>query len=294
MDDGLVDDTEAERLDEIAQSVGLTLSEFVNSYFLSEGEDFLRGIFAACTEGGFLLENVWDSLVATSQRLGLAQESLIEAILPQADRFFEHVLADAKADGELTEHEEAHVLELVRTLNLPAERRKYVENTIAALRTIPIPPHLIKSRGTRTDTPQTHISREVRQRIWQRYAGRCAECGAHECLEFDHIVPIEKGGSNSDANVQLLCRTCILKNADLLDSANGWATRYLRSEIALRRDHAIEPIATTSNPIVVGSGTFGTSQPRAEPAPGVASELLSARSRSRAASEMLSPFASPS
>ena len=153
MDDGIVDDAEADRLDEIAQSVGLTLNEFVNSYFLSEGEDFLRGIFAACTEGGFLLENVWDGLVTTSQRLGLAQESLIEAILPQADRFFEHVLADAKADGELTEHEEAHVMQLVRTLNLPAERRPYIENTIAALRTIPIPPHLIKPHRTRANAP---------------------------------------------------------------------------------------------------------------------------------------------
>ena len=159
MDDGVVDDAEADRLDEIAQSVGLTLSEFVNSYFLSEGEDFLRGIFAACTEGGFLLENVWDGLVATSQRLGLAQESLIEAILPQADRFFEHVLADAKADGELTEQEEAHVLQLVRTLDLPTERRTYIENTIAALRIIPIPPHLIKPRHPRERAANTHPAR---------------------------------------------------------------------------------------------------------------------------------------
>ena len=190
----------------------LTLTEFVNSYFLSEGEDFLRGIFAACTEGGFLLENVWDGLVATSQRLGLAKENLIEAILPQADRFFEHVLADAKSDGELSEHEEAHVIQLVRTLDLPAERRSYIENSIAALRTIPIPPHL-KPRGAGASAPQTHILREVRQRIWQRYAGRCAECGAPQCLEFDHIVPIEMGGTNSEANVQLLCRACILTKA---------------------------------------------------------------------------------
>jgi hypothetical protein len=63
-------------------------------------------------------------------------------------------------------------------------------------------------------TNTRHISREVRQRVWQRYGGRCAECGAGDYLEFDHIVPVAKGGSNSDSNVQLLCRKCNLKKSD--------------------------------------------------------------------------------
>jgi len=58
------------------------------------------------------------------------------------------------------------------------------------------------------------ISREVRQRVWQRYGGRCAECQADTYLEFDHIVPVAKGGSNSDTNVQLLCRKCNLAKSD--------------------------------------------------------------------------------
>lgn len=53
-----------------------------------------------------------------------------------------------------------------------------------------------------------HIPRDVRQRVWQRYGGKCVECGADQYLEFDHIVPVAKGGSNSDNNVQLLCRGC--------------------------------------------------------------------------------------
>ncbi|HEX8522847.1 MAG TPA: HNH endonuclease signature motif containing protein [Tepidisphaeraceae bacterium] len=58
------------------------------------------------------------------------------------------------------------------------------------------------------------IPRDVRQRVWQAYAGRCAECGATEYLEFDHIIPVAKGGSNSQANVQLLCRRCNGKKSD--------------------------------------------------------------------------------
>jgi hypothetical protein len=61
-----------------------------------------------------------------------------------------------------------------------------------------------------------HIPREVRQRVWQRYGGRCAECGATAYLEFDHIIPVAKGGNNSDGNVQLLCRMCNLKKSDAI------------------------------------------------------------------------------
>ena len=63
-------------------------------------------------------------------------------------------------------------------------------------------------------TNTRHISRDIRQRVWQRYGGRCADCGASEYLEFDHIVPVAKGGSNSEANVQLLCRKCNLSKSD--------------------------------------------------------------------------------
>ena len=58
------------------------------------------------------------------------------------------------------------------------------------------------------------IPREVRQRVWQKYGGRCAECSADTYLEFDHIIPVAKGGGNSDTNVQLLCRNCNLAKSD--------------------------------------------------------------------------------
>jgi uncharacterized membrane protein YebE (DUF533 family) len=66
------------------------------------------------------------------------------------------------------------------------------------------------------DDSQTRrrISRDVRQRVWQRYGGRCAECSADTYLEFDHIIPVAKGGGNSETNVQLLCRKCNLTKSD--------------------------------------------------------------------------------
>jgi 5-methylcytosine-specific restriction endonuclease McrA len=35
-------------------------------------------------------------------------------------------------------------------------------------------------------------------------------------LEFDHIIPVAKGGSNAETNVQLLCRRCNGKKSDMI------------------------------------------------------------------------------
>lgn len=59
-----------------------------------------------------------------------------------------------------------------------------------------------------------HIPRDVRQRVWQRYGGKCVECSSDQYLEYDHIIPHAKGGSNADNNVQLLCRKCNLSKSD--------------------------------------------------------------------------------
>jgi hypothetical protein len=56
--------------------------------------------------------------------------------------------------------------------------------------------------------PTRHISQSVRQRVWVDYGGRCAECNADHYLEYDHIIPHSRGGSNDFENIQLLCRGC--------------------------------------------------------------------------------------
>ena len=52
------------------------------------------------------------------------------------------------------------------------------------------------------------IPDDVRLFVWQRDEGKCVKCGGTERLEFDHIVPVAKGGSNTERNVQLLCEAC--------------------------------------------------------------------------------------
>lgn len=59
-----------------------------------------------------------------------------------------------------------------------------------------------------------HIPQEIRNTVWQRCNGKCIECSSTSYLEFDHIIPFSKGGSNSENNIQLLCRGCNLKKSD--------------------------------------------------------------------------------
>lgn len=52
------------------------------------------------------------------------------------------------------------------------------------------------------------IPQDVKVAVWQRDGGRCRQCGAQQYLEFDHIIPLSKGGASTINNLQLLCRQC--------------------------------------------------------------------------------------
>ncbi len=52
------------------------------------------------------------------------------------------------------------------------------------------------------------VSKETRNAVWIRDGGRCVECGCSDYIEFDHIIPVAKGGANTVNNIQLLCRRC--------------------------------------------------------------------------------------
>jgi len=57
------------------------------------------------------------------------------------------------------------------------------------------------------------IPKDVQIEVWQRDLGKCVECGSKELIEYDHIIPIAKGGGNSARNLQLLCQKCNQKKS---------------------------------------------------------------------------------
>lgn len=58
------------------------------------------------------------------------------------------------------------------------------------------------------------ITEEVRIAVWRRDGGGCSRCGSREKLEYDHIVPVSKGGSNTARNIELLCEKCNRSKSD--------------------------------------------------------------------------------
>lgn len=68
--------------------------------------------------------------------------------------------------------------------------------------------------GTLDQRRREKISEEVRVFVWRRDEGRCVHCGSDERLEFDHIIPVSKGGSNTARNIQLLCEFCNRSKSD--------------------------------------------------------------------------------
>ena len=64
------------------------------------------------------------------------------------------------------------------------------------------------SKQEEIEIKRERIPEEVRIAVWRREGGKCARCGSREKLEYDHIVPVSKGGSNTIRNIELLCEKC--------------------------------------------------------------------------------------
>lgn len=52
------------------------------------------------------------------------------------------------------------------------------------------------------------IPDEVRVLVWERDEGSCVRCGAEDDLQFDHVIPVAKGGGVTAENIQILCGDC--------------------------------------------------------------------------------------
>jgi 5-methylcytosine-specific restriction endonuclease McrA len=73
---------------------------------------------------------------------------------------------------------------------------------------------LMEQSSSILEAQREQIPDDVRIFVWRRDEGRCAKCGSRENLEFDHIIPVSKGGSNTARNIQLLCEKCNREKGD--------------------------------------------------------------------------------
>ena len=67
----------------------------------------------------------------------------------------------------------------------------------------------IKNQTTdASDCTRKPIPESVRHEVWRRDQGKCVQCGSNRNLEYDHLIPFSRGGSNTARNLRLLCEAC--------------------------------------------------------------------------------------
>jgi 5-methylcytosine-specific restriction endonuclease McrA len=68
--------------------------------------------------------------------------------------------------------------------------------------------------GAPRRTRRGHISDELKHYIWMRDGGRCRHCGSGSEIQYDHVIPVSKGGATSAENLQILCGKCNRRKSD--------------------------------------------------------------------------------
>ena len=73
-----------------------------------------------------------------------------------------------------------------------------------------------REAGSAIEIPESRkpIPDDVKASVWERDRGECIRCGRKQDLQFDHVIPISKGGGSSLENVQILCGSCDREKSD--------------------------------------------------------------------------------
>jgi HNH endonuclease len=77
----------------------------------------------------------------------------------------------------------------------------------------PVDPSAVVHRPSAPTFERRTIPERVRHEVWRRDQGRCVDCGGRERLEFDHIIPVSRGGSDTARNLELRCESCNRRKA---------------------------------------------------------------------------------
>lgn len=65
-----------------------------------------------------------------------------------------------------------------------------------------------QQRAVQNGFGNRYIPDTTRRLVWERDGGKCCQCGSESEIEYDHKIPVSKGGNSEQDNLQLLCRSC--------------------------------------------------------------------------------------
>ena len=71
----------------------------------------------------------------------------------------------------------------------------------------------LKINKRQSTSQRKPIPSSVKKAVWKRDGGKCVKCDSEFEIEYDHIIPVTKGGSSTIENIQILCRKCNRKKS---------------------------------------------------------------------------------
>lgn len=69
-------------------------------------------------------------------------------------------------------------------------------------------------RRNRADRPKACLTCGQAIEIQNKFENKCFKCGAADRLEFDHHIPLSKGGVLEPGNIVILCKSCNSRKRD--------------------------------------------------------------------------------
>ena len=109
-----------------------------------------------------------------------------------------------------------------------------------------------KPRACRSSSHTRYVSADIKRQVYERDSGQCAfvsdsgkRCECKRDLEYDHVMPVAKGGHTTVDNLRLLCRAHNQFEAERL-----FGSGFMRE----KRGRIADPAA----PANIASQTFGS------------------------------------
>ena len=120
----------------------------------------------------------------------------------------EHIDAIKQRRKEIEQIEEK---QQIKQELLEKDRKKQLQRNV--LKEL-IEEGLIFNEGIDKGVKRELIPQDIMDKVWNREAGKCVQCGSQQNLEFDHIIPFSKGGATTYRNLQILCKKCNIEKSN--------------------------------------------------------------------------------